>query len=341
MQRRELLKMAAAVGVTGPLLASAAANADAGAASASATHHEKASSTMSTGLSLANLRGAGKPRLAVKTEKGILDVAAAAKAHQLNVPADTDDLIANGEQQLKACVSAALAAKGQEHFIAEKDAQFAPAVTRPGKIICIGLNYRKHAKEIGMPEPKEPPIFTKFRNALTHHGATVPTKGLPNDHFDYEVELVVVIGKRAVQVSEASALDYVFGYATGNDFSERASQTVTSQWTAGKTSDGFAPLGPYLLTADLVGNPNALKLETHVNGELRQSSSTADFIFNTQQIIAYCSKLFPLEPGDIIFTGTPEGVVMGMPKEKQVWLKTGDQVVTTIEKTGALEITVG
>jgi len=294
---------------------------------------------MATGLTLANLRGDAKARLAVKTEKGILDVAASAREHKLLVPADTDDLIAHGPQQLQACIDASL--KAGTHFIAEKDAAFAPAVANPGKIICIGLNYRKHAKEIGLAEPKAPPIFTKFHNALTHHGATVPTKGLPNNHFDYEVELVVVIGKRAVNVSEADALSYVFGYATGNDFSERASQMITSQWTAGKTSDGFAPLGPYLLTADLIANPNALKLGTTVNGEVRQDSSTSDLIFNVQQIIAYCSSVFPLEPADIIFTGTPEGVVMGMPKEKQIWLKPGDTVITTVEKLGSLEITVG
>jgi 2-keto-4-pentenoate hydratase/2-oxohepta-3-ene-1,7-dioic acid hydratase in catechol pathway len=298
-------------------------------------------SAMTRGMTLANLGGSGTPRLAVKTEKGLLDVAAAAKAFKKKVPSTTDDLIVNGEQQLTACVDAALASNRAHLFIAEADAQFAPAITNPKKIICIGLNYRKHAKEIGMPEPKAPPIFNKYNNALTHHGATVPTKGLPFDHFDYEVELVVVMGRRAVAVPEAEALHYVFGYATGNDFSERASQMITSQWTAGKTSDGFAPIGPYLLTADLVGDPNHLKLGTTVNGEQRQSSNTSDFIFNTQQIIAYCSKLFPLEPGDIIYTGTPEGVVLGMPKEKQVWLKPGDKVVTTIEKLGALEITVG
>jgi 2-keto-4-pentenoate hydratase/2-oxohepta-3-ene-1,7-dioic acid hydratase in catechol pathway len=116
---------------------------------------------------------------------------------------------------------------------------------------------------------------------------------------------------------------------------------MTSQWVAGKSSDGFAPLGPYLVSADLVGDPNALPIETRVNGELRQSSSTADFIFNCQQIIAYTSRLFPLEPGDIIYTGTPEGVILGMPKERQVWLKSGDKVVTTVGPLGALEITVG
>ena len=273
----------------------------------------------------------------MKTAKGLLDVEKAARTAKLKAPRDTDDLIQNGEQQLKQVIESAKASA----WLTEDAAEFAPAVTNPQKIVCIGLNYRRHAKEINMPEPKAPPVFNKFNNSLMHHKGMVPTKGLPNDHFDYEVELVIVMGKRCQGVSEDKALDYVFGYATGNDFSERASQLVTSQWLAGKTSDGFAPVGPYIVCADLVGNPNNLKLETHVNGELRQSSNTSDFIFNTQQIISYCSKLFPLEPGDIIYTGTPEGVVLGMPKEKQVWLKPGDKVITSIEKLGALEITVG
>ena len=331
MKRRDLFKMAAVTAAGAPLLAAGRSLGE----TLPATGRQ-GPGEMTKGLTLANLRG---PRLGVKTAKGILDIAAAAKAAKLKVPRDTDDLIANGEQDLRKAID--FAGKSARFLIPEETAEFAPAVTNPQKIVCIGLNYRRHAKEIKMEEPKAPPVFNKFNNSLTHHRATVPTKGLPNNHFDYEVELVIVIGRRCQNVSEDKALDYVFGYATGNDFSERASQLITTQWLAGKTSDGFAPLGPYLVCADLAGNPNELKLETHVNGELRQSSSTSDFIFNTQQIISYCSKLFPLEPGDIIFTGTPEGVVLGMPKEKQVWLKPGDKVVTSIEKLGALEITVG
>jgi len=296
--------------------------------------------SLPTGLILANLRGAGAPRLAVRVEEGLLDVTRAASALGLSVPQCTDELISAGEGQLRKCLSLALASHREQWIVPEETAPFAPCVTNPQKIICVGLNYRRHAREVGMPEPKVPILFTKFNNALTHHRASVPTKGLPGNHFDYEVELVVVIGRRCVDVAEEQALNYVFGYCTGNDFSERSYQLITSQWVAGKTSDGFAPLGPYLVGADLVGDPNQLKLETRVNGELRQSSNTSDFIFNCQQIISYCSRLFPLEPGDIIFTGTPEGVILGMPKERQVWLKPGDQVVTTIEKLGSLQITV-
>jgi 2-keto-4-pentenoate hydratase/2-oxohepta-3-ene-1,7-dioic acid hydratase in catechol pathway len=296
----------------------------------------------SAGWMLANLRGADGPRLAVKTGQRLLDVTAAARALGMTVPRDTDALIADGPGQLRACLAAAAQAPQHADWMLSEDAApFAPAVRNPRKIVCVGLNYRRHAREIGMAEPKAPILFNKFNNALTHHRAVVPTAGLPGNHFDYECELVIVMGRHCAGVSEAQALDYVFGYCTGNDFSERSYQLLTSQWLAGKSSDGFAPLGPYLVSADLVADPNALAIETRVNGELRQSSSTADFIFNCQQIIAYTSRLFPLEPGDIIYTGTPEGVILGMPKERQAWLKPGDKVVTTVGMLGALEITVG
>lgn len=292
-------------------------------------------------MSYANLRTADGPRLAVRLSTGLLDVTAAARQMGLHVPRDTDALIAEGPGELADCVAAACSAPRSGWFLAEDTAPFAPAVTRPGKIICVGLNYRRHAREIGMATPSVPILFNKYNNALTHHGAVVPTAGLPGQHFDYECELVIVMGRHCAHVSEAAALDHVFGYCTGNDFSERSSQLLTSQWLAGKSSEGFAPLGPYLVGADLIDDPNALGIETRVNGQVRQSSNTADFIFNCQQIIAYASRLFPLAPGDILFTGTPEGVILGMAPEHQVWLKPGDTVVTTVEKLGALAITVG
>jgi len=268
-------------------------------------------------------------------------VTIAARALGKVVPATTDALISDGPGQLAECIAAATAKPREGWLIAEADAPFAPAVTNPQKLICIGLNYRRHAHEVGMAEPKAPILFNKFNNTLNHHRGVVPTQGLPGNHFDYECELVIVMGRRCVGVSEDKALDYVFGYATGNDFSERTYQVITSQWLAGKSSDGFAPLGPYIVTADQVPNPNNLSIETRVNGELRQSSNTSDFIFNCNQIISYASHVFPLEPGDIIYTGTPEGVIMGMPKDRQNWLRAGDKVVTTVGHLGALEITVG
>jgi len=358
MKRRQFIAAAAAGGAGLPVLASSnglgtplagAANDGASSASPGAPANPAAlpgsgrpgAAMPPRGLILANLRTPDGPHLAVRVEQGLLDVVAAAQSLGLRVPRTTDALLNEGEGELRACLAKTLSLPVQPWLSREDHAAFAPAITNPQKLICVGLNYRRHAHEVGLAEPKAPILFNKFNNALTHHRATVPTQGLPGSHFDYEGELVIVMGRRCVNVSEEHALDYVYGYCTGNDFSERTYQMITSQWMAGKSSDGFAPLGPYLVSADLVGNPNALKLETHVNGELRQSSNTADFIFNCQQIIAFASRVFPLEPGDLIYTGTPEGVILGMPKDRQVWLKTGDKVVVTIEKLGALEITVG
>jgi 2-keto-4-pentenoate hydratase/2-oxohepta-3-ene-1,7-dioic acid hydratase in catechol pathway len=172
---------------------------------------------------------------------------------------------------------------------------------------------------------------------LNRHNGAVK---LPVDlakKFDYEVELVIVIGKEASNVPEAEALSYAAGYCTGNDFTARDLQYETGgQWMIGKAVDQFAPLGPYMLTADLV-DPDNLKLECRVNGETRQSSNTADMIASCRHMISYISRYIKLKPGDIIFTGTPEGVIQGKPKDKQVWLKPGDKIACSLEKLGELK----
>jgi 2-keto-4-pentenoate hydratase/2-oxohepta-3-ene-1,7-dioic acid hydratase in catechol pathway len=278
--------------------------------------------------------------LGVKTEKGILQVAKAAKQFKTTAPMTTDALIQRGDQGLGKLVQMAVA-KGQANlFLDESSIEFAPAITNPEKIVCVGLNYAKHAKETNNPIPKLPILFNKFNNTLNAHNGIVRASVVNAEKFDYEAELVIVMGRRAYNVSEADALSYVFGYATGQDFTARDLQSRSSQWMIGKTNDGFAPIGPYILTADLVGDPNQLKIEQLVNGEVRQSSNTNDMVFNCAQIISYTSKIFTLEPGDIIFTGTPEGVISGYPKEKQVWLKPGDKLETRIEKLGNLKFTV-
>ena len=179
-------------------------------------------------------------------------------------------------------------------------------------------------------------LFNKYNNTLNCHGGTVKLPVEVAHNFDYEVELVIVIGRKAKNVTEADALSYVAGYCTGNDFTARDLQLETGgQWMAGKTPDDFAPLGPYLVTADQI-DPDQLKIECRVNGETRQSSSTSDFIFNTRQQIAYISRILTLQPGDIIFTGTPEGVIQGKPKDQRVWLKPGDAIACSVEKLGEL-----
>ena len=225
------------------------------------------------------------------------------------------------------------------HYVAEDKAKFGPCVTNPEKIICVGLNYRKHAAETNNPVPKAPILFNKFNTALNHHGGEIAASKEKGFKFDYEAELVIVIGKTARNVSEADALSYVFGYCTGNDFTARDLQSQSSQWMLGKSLDGSGPIGPWLMTSDLVDGDN-LKIECHVNGEVRQSSNTNDMVFNCKQLVSFSSQHFTLRPGDLIFTGTPSGVITGYPKDKQVWLKPGDKVVTTIEKLGALSFTV-
>ncbi len=294
---------------------------------------------MAKGLTLLTFRGQGELKLGVKTDKGILDVQHAAKRLNMHAPATMDDLLQQEDgPSLQALVAAAEKSKmASAAWLKEDGIEYGPLVSRPEKIVCVGLNYRHHAEEIGAPIPKQPVLFNKFNNTLNHHNGTVK---LPVDHakkFDYEVELVMVIGKEAHNISEADALNYVAGYATGNDFTARDLQLETGgQWMVGKTPDQFAPLGPHMVTADQI-DPDKLKLECRVNGETRQSSTTSDFIFNSRQIISYITRFITLRPGDIIFTGTPEGVIQGKPKDKQVWLKPGDKIACSVEKLGELK----
>jgi 2-keto-4-pentenoate hydratase/2-oxohepta-3-ene-1,7-dioic acid hydratase in catechol pathway len=294
---------------------------------------------MAHGLMLLNIRRGAEYRLGVKTEKGILDVIEASKILHMRAPAMIDDLLQNEDgPSLNALVDAAVkSAAARKAFLKEETIEYGPVVTRPEKIVCVGLNYRQHAIEIGAPIPKQPVLFNKFNTTLNHHNGTIK---LPVDFakkFDYEVELVMVIGREAKMVNEADALSYVAGYATGNDFTARDLQLETGgQWMVGKTPDQFAPIGPYLVTADQI-DPDNLKLECRVNGETRQSSSTSDFIFNTRKMISYISRVITLKPGDIIFTGTPQGVIQGKPKDQQVWLKPGDKIACSLEKLGELK----
>jgi 2-keto-4-pentenoate hydratase/2-oxohepta-3-ene-1,7-dioic acid hydratase in catechol pathway len=207
-------------------------------------------------------------------------------------------------------------------------------VSHPEKIVCVGLNYRRYAQEVNLPIPRQPVLFSKFNNSLSGHNHDVKLPVEVAQKFDYETELVIVMGKNAKNVSEADAIFHVAGFCVGNDVSARDLQFDTGgQWLVGKTLDQFAPLRPYLVTADQV-DPDNLKIECRVNGKTRQSSRTDDFIFNTAQIVSYISRHFNLRAGDIIFTGTPEGVILGYPKDKQAWLKAGDKIACSVEKLG-------
>ena len=293
---------------------------------------------MALGLTVLSIRRNGQYRLGVKTDKGILDVEEAAKLLRMHAPADIDDLLQHEDgPSLNALVDAAMKSNAAHAaFVKEEGIEYGPIVVHPEKIVCVGLNYRKHAQEIGSPIPKEPVLFSKFNVALNHHNGTIKLPVEVAKKFDYEVELVIVMGKEAHNVIEANALTYVAGYCTGNDFTARDLQLETGgQWLIGKTPDQFAPLGPYMVTADQI-DPDNLKLECRVNGETRQSSNTSDMIANTRHMISYISRHITLRPGDIIFTGTPEGVIQGKPKDQQVWLKAGDKIACSLEKLGEL-----
>jgi 2-keto-4-pentenoate hydratase/2-oxohepta-3-ene-1,7-dioic acid hydratase in catechol pathway len=291
---------------------------------------------MARGLTLLSIRRGTEYRLGVKNENGILDVVEAAKILRMRGPETIDELLQSEDgPRLNALVDAAMKSKAtQKAFLKEDTIEFGPVVTRPEKIICVGLNYRQHAVEIGAPIPKQPVLFNKFNTTLNHHNGTIKLPVEFATKFDYEVELVMAIGREAKMVNEVDALSYVAGYATGNDFTARDLQLETGgQWMVGKTPDQFAPIGPYLVTADQI-DPDNLKLECRVNGETRQSSNTSDFIFNTRKMISYISRVITLKPGDIIFTGTPQGVIQGKPKDQQIWLKPGDKIACSLEKLG-------
>jgi 2-keto-4-pentenoate hydratase/2-oxohepta-3-ene-1,7-dioic acid hydratase in catechol pathway len=202
----------------------------------------------------------------------------------------------------------------------------------PEKIVCIGLNYRKHAAEVGVTEPPSmPTFFAKFANALVPDGATVK---VPTAKTDYEAEVAFVVGRRAKEVDEAEALDYVAGYTLLNDLSARDLQGATPQWMPGKVFDGSAPCGPYLVTPDEAGPADAIAIRLTLNGEEMQNGATDDLIFSLPQLVAQLSRLMTLEPGDIVSTGTPEGVGMG--RKPRVWLADGDEVVIESPTLGRL-----
>lgn len=339
--RRKFLKSSAAGVVAGGLLSTGASDAFAQAKDKpTASPPGRPKLELTKNMTLAMLQTPMGLSLGIRTDKGIIDVGSAEQAFKLGAPTSTDEVI-SGEYNaaaLRTTIDKAKAAGGK-YLVDEKSAKFGPCVTDPSKILCVGLNYRAHAAEANEKLPKEPILFNKYNSTLNNHGGTIAVSKEPGKNFDYETELVAVIGKTARNVSEADALSYVFGYCTGQDFSERDQQMRSGQWMLGKTGDGWGPIGPWLVTADQV-DPENLKLTTKVNGEQRQSANTKDMIFSVKQLVSYASRFMTLEPGDIIFTGTPEGVILGYPPEKRVWLKAGDKIVSSIEKLGDLEFTL-
>lgn len=216
--------------------------------------------------------------------------------------------------------------------VVASDVRLGAPLARPSKIVCVGLNYAKHAEESGMAPPEEPVLFFKASSAIT--GPFDPIR-IPkgSTKTDWEVELALVIGKKASYVSEQEALNHVAGYVLHNDVSERAFQLERSgQWVKGKSCDTFAPLGPFIATTDEIKDPNSLDLWLKLNGKLMQNSNTSDFIFNVQEVVSHISQFMTLLPGDIISTGSPFGVGLGLTPPR--YLKEGDEVELGIEGLG-------
>jgi 2-keto-4-pentenoate hydratase/2-oxohepta-3-ene-1,7-dioic acid hydratase in catechol pathway len=274
-------------------------------------------------------------KLGVISEKGVIDLEKASQALLSHQPAPRLETFFT---QGLALAYRALEKTDPAWLHDESTIVYAPCVPTPNRIFCVGLNYRRHAEETGARIPDRPIIFSKFNNSIAAHKDSIPTN--PNaQQVDYEAELCVVIGKRAYDVREADALSHVFGYCNANDLSARDLQLATSQWLIGKTLDRYLPIGPYLVTAEDVPDPQNLSIACHVNGEVRQNSNTNDMIFSVAHVISYISRHIALEAGDIIITGTPEGVILGM--QDKVWLKEGDSMTVTIEGMGALTNRMG
>jgi 2-keto-4-pentenoate hydratase/2-oxohepta-3-ene-1,7-dioic acid hydratase in catechol pathway len=280
-------------------------------------------------MRLVTFENNGSRRLGVRKGDSVVDLSLA----DPTLPGQMLEFLEAGES---AMISARTASQKGEHLIPLTKVKICAPIQNPQKVICIGLNYADHAAESGMPIPPEPVVFSKFSSSIIGPGDTIVAPSVSNE-VDYEVELVVVIGKSGRHISEANALSHVAGYSVGHDVSARDYQLKkpAGQWMLGKTFDTFAPLGPELVTSEDVSDPGNLWIRCTLNGVVVQNSSTSQLIFPIQKLISYLSHVFTLSPGDLIFTGTPPGVGMG--RKPQVWLKNGDVVVCEVEGLGRLE----
>ena len=281
-------------------------------------------------MKFVSFQSADGVKLGVVTDKGIVDVRAVAEKAGLNTPSTIEEVIALGETAINQ-IQQVLSQSNE--FIDETEITYAPAIQKPGKIICAGANYLAHVAESNINVPEFPIYFPKYQSSLAAHNEAIVPPSI-SKQIDYEVELVAVIGKQAKNISQEEALDYVFGYSVGNDLSARELQFRGLQWMYGKAIDKFAPIGPYLVTADEITDPQDLNIKCWVNEDLRQSSNTKHMIFPIAEMISDLSKIMTLEPGDVLFTGTPEGVILG--REDKVWLKAGDEIVCEVEGVGRL-----
>ena len=283
-------------------------------------------------MRLLTFREGGRDRVGARSGDQIIDLSAADN----NIPSDMRSFLEAGDSAITAASAAIDAGSGS---IDAGSAQVLAPISNPEKVICIGLNYADHAAESGMDIPSEPVVFSKYASAIVGSGDTIKLPPSSNEP-DYEVELVVVIGKAGFNISESDAMGHVAGYTVGHDVSARDYQLQKpgGQWMMGKTFDTFAPIGPDLVTADEISDPHDLGIRCILNGETVQDSNTKQLIFKIPELIAYLSHVVTLRPGDLIFTGTPPGV--GMARDPQLWLKAGDNVVCEVDGIGRLENSV-
>lgn len=273
-------------------------------------------------MKLCNIETAKGIHLGIVIERGLVDASAA------GCKLSMEQLIAGADRGELERIAA------DESLPVVDEPKYANIVTQVGKLLCVGLNYRDHASGLSMKLPEHPILFSKFENALAPAGAQIELPAWETS-YDYEAELVVVMGKSAWNVSESEAMDYVFGYSCGNDLSCRDAQMRSGQWLIGKTMPGFGPCGPYIVTSDSFDPCQGHGVRSYVNGQLRQNGSTSDMIFNCAKVISYASRYLRLEPGDLIYTGTPSGVALEG-QNQQRWLKAGDRVDVEIDGIGTL-----
>ena len=272
-------------------------------------------------MKLCNLLVNGENHLGLVTARGVLDAS--------RTGLTMDAVIAGADRAPLAALEADAGAPVAERPV------YGNVVDRAGKLICVGLNYREHAKRAGLPISPVPSLFCKFADALAPEGAEIALPGW-EDSYDYEAELVIVIGRHAWGVSEEEAAGHIFGYTCGNDLSCRDAQKRTTQWLIGKSMPGFGPCGPFVVTADAFDPEQPHAIRSYVNGELRQNGDITDMIFHCAKIVSYASHYISLEPGDLIFTGTPSGVALEGGHSKYPWLRRGDTVDVEIEGIGTL-----
>jgi 2-keto-4-pentenoate hydratase/2-oxohepta-3-ene-1,7-dioic acid hydratase in catechol pathway len=275
----------------------------------------------------------GAARLGALAQRGSRNVVIDINQAAPGLPNDMIAFLAGGAANHALAVQA-LANPPTEAVLDRGAVQLGAPIPRPGKVICIGLNYRDHAAESNAELPAYPTVFAKYASCIIGPGESIVIPRVTSQ-VDYEGELAVIIGRRARDVAEADALSYVAGYAPFNDVSARDYQHRTSQWTIGKTFDTFGPLGPALVTADEIPDPHTLDIRVSIGDDVLQSSNTKHLIFTVPQLIAYLTSVMTLEPGDVIATGTPAGV--GAARKPPRWLVPGDVVRVEIDGLGTLE----